>query len=151
VNDLKQEEAGKLAKATAEELAKRIKAGEKFEAAAKALGLEAKTSDLISRNDSIAGAASGKQLGEAFQMKPGEVGAPVSLGSTWMVYRVETKEEPNPNDFEKQKKSLAEQLLQTKRSVAYEAFKTALDNRLKQEGKVKLMTDKMAGFGSFGS
>jgi peptidyl-prolyl cis-trans isomerase D len=150
VNDLKQEEAGKLAKAKAEELAKRVKAGEKFEAAAKALGLEAKTSDLISRNDSIAGAASGKQLGEAFQMKPGDVGAPMSLGSTWMVYRVEAKEEPNPNDFEKQKKSLAEQLLQTKRSVAYEAFKTALDNRLKQEGKVRLMPDKMGGFGSFG-
>jgi peptidyl-prolyl cis-trans isomerase D len=151
VNDLKQEEAGKLAKTKAEELAKRVKAGEKFEAAAKALGLEAKTSDLISRNDSIPGAASGKQLGEAFQMKPGDVGAPMSLGSTWMVYRVETKEEPNPSDFEKQKKTLTEQLLQTKRSVAYEAFKTALDNRLKQEGKVKLTTDKMAGFGSFGS
>ena len=151
VNDLKQEEAGKLAKTNVEELAKRVKAGEKFEAAAKALGLEAKTSDLISRNDSIPGAASGKQLGEAFQMKPGDVGAPMSLGSTWMVYRVETKEEPNPSDFEKQKKTLTEQLPQTKRSVAYEAFKTALDNRLKQEGKVKLMTDKMAGFGSFGS
>ena len=151
VNDLRQEEAGKLAKTKAEELAKRVKAGEKFEAAAKALGLDAKTSDLISRNDSISGAASGKQLGEAFQMKPGDVGAPMSLGNTWMVYRVDTKEEPNPSDFEKQKKTLTEQLLQTKRSVAYEAFKTALDNRLKQEGKVKLMTDKMAGFGSFGS
>jgi peptidyl-prolyl cis-trans isomerase D len=151
VNDLKQEEAGKLAKTKSEELGKRVKAGEKFEAAAKALGLEAKSSDLISRNDSISGAASGKQLGEAFQMKPGDVGPPMSLGNTWMVYRVETKEEPNPSDFEKQKKTLTEQLLQTKRSVAYEAFKTALDNRLKQEGKVKMMTNKMAGFGSFGS
>jgi peptidyl-prolyl cis-trans isomerase D len=150
VNDLKQEEAGKLAKSKAEELAKRAKAGEKFEAAAKALGLEAKTSDLISRNDSISGAASGKQLGEAFQMKPGDVGAPMSLGTNWMVYRVETKEEPNPNDFDKQKKSLVDQLLQSKRSVAFEAFKTALEARLKQEGKVKLMPEKMGGFGSFG-
>jgi peptidyl-prolyl cis-trans isomerase D len=150
VNDLKQEESGKLAKTKAEELAKRVKAGEKFDAAARALGLEAKTSDLISRNDSISGAASGKQLGEAFQMKPGDVGAPMSLGMNWMVYRVETKEEPNPNDFEKQKKNLAEQLLQTKRSVAFEAFKTALEARLKQEGKVKLMPEKMGGFGSLG-
>jgi peptidyl-prolyl cis-trans isomerase D len=148
VNDLKQDEANKLAKTKAEDLAKRVKAGEKFESAAKALGLEAKTSELISRNDSISGAASGKQLGEAFQMKPGDVGAPMNLGANWMVYRVEAKDEPNPNDFEKQKKTLAEQLLQSKRSVAYEAFKTALDNRLKQEGKVKLTTDKMTGFGS---
>jgi peptidyl-prolyl cis-trans isomerase D len=150
LNDLKQEEAGKLAKTKAEELAKRVKAGEKFEAATKALGLEAKTSDLISRNDSISGAASGKQLAEAFQMKLGDVGAPMSLGTNWMVYRVETKEEANPNDFEKQKKSLAEQLLQSKRNVAFEAFKTALDTRLKQEGKVKLMPDRMGGFGSLG-
>ena len=148
VNELKQEEANKLAKTKADDLAKRVKAGEKFESAAKALGLEAKTSELISRNDSISGAASGKQLGEAFQMKPGDVGTPMNLGANWMVYRVEAKDEPNPNDFEKQKKSLAEQLLQSKRGVAYEAFKTALDNRLKQEGKVKLTTDKMTGFGS---
>ena len=148
VNELKQEEANKLAKTKADDLAKRVKAGEKFESAAKALGLEAKTSELISRNDSISGAASGKQLGEAFQMKPGDVGTPMNLGANWMVYRMEAKDEPNPNDFEKQKKSLAEQLLQSKRGVAYEAFKTALDNRLKQEGKVKLTTDKMTGFGS---
>jgi peptidyl-prolyl cis-trans isomerase D len=148
VNELKQEEANKLAKTKADDLAKRVKAGEKFESAAKALGLEAKTSELISRNDSISGAASGKQLGEAFQMKPGDVGTPLNLGANWMVYRVEAKDEPNPNDFEKQKKSLAEQLLQSKRGVAYEAFKTALDNRLKQEGKVKLTTEKMTGFGS---
>jgi peptidyl-prolyl cis-trans isomerase D len=148
VNELKQEEANKLAKTKADDLAKRVKAGEKFESAAKALGLEAKTSELISRNDSISGAASGKQLGEAFQMKPGDVGTPMNLGANWMVYRVEAKDEPNPNEFEKQKKSLAEQLLQSKRGVAYEAFKTALDNRLKQEGKVKLTTEKMTGFGS---
>jgi hypothetical protein len=145
---LKQEESGKLAQTKADELAKRVKAGEKFETAAKALGLEAKTSDMITRNDSISGAASGKQLGEAFQMKPGDVAPPLSLGSNWMVYKVAAKDEPNPADFDKQKKALTEQLLQSKRNVAFEAFKTTLEARLKQEGKVKIMADKMAGFGS---
>jgi peptidyl-prolyl cis-trans isomerase D len=148
--DLKHEESAKLAKTKADELAKRVKAGEKFETAAKALGLEAKTSDAISRNDSISGAASGKQLGEAFQMKPGDVGAPLNLGENWMVYRVAAKDEPNPADFDKQKKSLAEQLLQSKRNVAFEAFKTALETKLKQEGKVKLMPEKLGGFGNLG-
>jgi peptidyl-prolyl cis-trans isomerase D len=148
IDDLKQEQSGTLAKTKADELAKRVKAGEKFDAAAKALGLDPKTSESISRNDSIAGAASGKQLAGAFQMKPGELGVPLSLGANWMVYRVDSKDEPNPADFEKQKKALTGQLLQTKRTVAFEAFKTALENRLKQEGKVKLMPDKLAGFGS---
>jgi hypothetical protein len=70
------------------------------------------------------------------------------MGTTWMVYRVAAREEPNPGDFEKQKKSLTDQLLQSNRSVAFEAFKTALETRLKQEGKVKLMPEKLAGFGS---
>lgn len=148
IDDLKQEESAKMAKTKADDLAKRVKAGEKFDAAAKALGLDPKSSESISRNDSIAGAASGKQLAGAFQMKPGDVGTPLSLGANWMVYRVDSKDEPNPADFDKQKKALAGQLLQTKRTVAFEAFKTALENRLKQEGKVKLMPDKLAGFGS---
>jgi hypothetical protein len=34
--------------------------------------------------------------------------------------------------------------------LAFEVFRTALDNRLKQEGKLKLMPEKLKSFGSFG-
>jgi hypothetical protein len=46
-------------------------------------------------------------------MKVGEVSAPVKLGTNWLVYRVESKVVPNPADFEKQKKDLAEQVSTT--------------------------------------
>lgn len=147
VADLKQQKGTELAKEKADDFEKRVKGGEKFEAAAKALGLEAKTSDPIARNGSISGAASGKQLAAAFQMKAGDLAAPLNLGSNWFVYRVASKEEPNPADFEKQKKDLTDQVLQTKRGTAFEAFRTALDARLKLEGKVRLMPDKLKGFG----
>src|SRR6266849_6095351 len=62
VAELKQQKATELARAKAEDLAKRVKGGEKFEAAAKSLGLEAKSSDLFARNGSISGAVSGKQV-----------------------------------------------------------------------------------------
>ncbi len=78
------------------------------------------------------------------------MGAPLSLGQNWLVYRVTEKQEPNPADFEKQKKDLTEEVLQTKRGMAFEAFRTALDNRLKQEGKLKMMPEKLKTFGSFG-
>ena len=80
-------------------------------------------------------------------MKPGDTAPPMALGQNWMVYRIVTKEEPNPADFDKQKKALSEQLLQTKRNVGFEAFKTALEARLKQEGKVKITPEKLSGFG----
>jgi len=147
ITELKQQKSTELARAKAEDLAKRVKAGEKFEAAAKALGLEAKTSDLLARDGSISGAVSGKQVAAAFQLKPGDVGAPLNLGANWFVYRVADKQEANPADFEKQKKQLTEQVLQTKRSLAFEAFRTSLETRLRQEGKLQIMSDKLKGFG----
>ncbi len=150
VAGLKLQKATEMARAKAEDLAKRLKADEKFDAAAKALGLDSKSSDLFARNGSISGAASGKQLSAAFQMKSGEVGAPLNLGSNWLVYRVAKKEEPNPADFEKQKKDLTEQVLQTKRNMAFEAFRAALEARLKQEGKLQIMPDRLKAFGDLG-
>jgi peptidyl-prolyl cis-trans isomerase D len=146
--DLKQVKGTELARQKAQDLEKRVKAGEKFETAAKALGLDPKTSDPFARNGSIAGAASGKQLASAFQMKAGDVGSPLNLGANWLVYRVADKQEPNPDDFEKQKKDLTEQVLQSKRSLAFEAFRTALEARLKQEGKLKIMPEKLKSFGA---
>jgi len=150
IADLKREKSTEMAKSKAEELARRVKAGEKFDAAARALGLEPKTSDPIAHDGSIPGAASGKQVGTAFNLKAGDVAAPLSLGQNWLVYRVAEKTEANPADFDKQKKQLTEELLQSKRSLAFEAFRTALDGRLKQEGKLKLMPEKLKGFGTLG-
>jgi peptidyl-prolyl cis-trans isomerase D len=148
ITDLKREKATEFARSKAEELVKRTKAGEKFDAAAKALGLEPKASDLLARDGSIPGAASGKQLSAAFNLGAGGVGTPLNLGQNWLVYRVSEKQEPNLADFEKQKKELTETVLQSKRSLAFEAFRTALESRLKQEGKLKLMPEKLQSFGA---
>ncbi|HWZ99992.1 MAG TPA: peptidyl-prolyl cis-trans isomerase [Candidatus Dormibacteraeota bacterium] len=148
--DVKREKAVQLAKSKADELQKRVKGGEKFDSATKALGLEGKTSDLFARSGSIAGVGSGKQLAAAFQMKVGDVAPTLQLGSNWLMYRVAEKSEPNPGDFEKQKKDLTEQVLQEKRSLAFESFRTALEDRLKKEGKLKIMQDKLKGFGDLG-
>ena len=150
VASLKQEKAQQAARSKAEELSKRAKAGEKFDAAAKALGLDPKTSDEFSRAGSIPGIGSGKQVSAAFGMKVGDVSAPQNLGLNWLVYRVEAKTEANLADFEKQKKDLTEQVLNEKRGLAYEAFRSSLEERLKQEGKLKLMPEKLKGFGDLG-
>jgi parvulin-like peptidyl-prolyl isomerase len=150
IADLKQQKSTEIARQKADDLEKRLKAGEKFETAAKALGLDPKTSDFFARAGSITGAASGKQLSAAFQMKPGDVGQPLNLGASWFVYRVAEKQEANPADFDKQKKDLTDQVLQTKRSLAFEAFRTALEARLRQEGKLRIMNDKLKGFGDLG-
>ena len=148
VTDFKQETAATQAKSKAEELAKRVKAGEKFDTAAKALGLDAKTSDPFARNGSISNVASGKQLAAAFQAKVGDVGAPVGIGANWVVYRVADKQEANPADFDKQKKEITDQVLDDKRNLAFEAFREALEQRLRKEGKLVEYPDRLRSLGS---
>ena len=150
ISDLKQQKSEQLAKSKADELVKRVKGGEKFAVAAKALGLETKTSDLFSRTGSLPGVGSGKLLAPAFTLKQGEVGGPTEIASAWLVYEVADKVEPNPADFEAQKKTITDNLLQTKRSMAFEAFRTSLEERLKNEGKLKMMPEKMRNFGTLG-
>ena len=147
--DLKREQSVQQAKSKADELARRVKAGEKLDAAAKALGLEAKTSDSISRDGSISGVGSGKLLGAAFSLKQGDVGAPLALGQNWLVYRVAEKVEADPANLEAQKKQLTAELLQSQRETAFDAFRSALSDRLRKEGKLKMMPEKLKSFGSF--
>ena len=148
IADLKDQKAGELAKSKADELEKRVKSGEKFAVAAKVLGLESKTSDELSRAGSIAGLGSGKQLAAAFSLNVGQVGAPLLLVQNWVVYQLVQKTEANPADFEKQKRTITDTLLQQKRGLAFEAFRTALEDRMKTEGKLKMYPDKMRGFGT---
>lgn len=147
--DWKRERSSELAKSKADDLAKRLKAGESAQAAAKALDLEAKTSELLARSGSIQGVASSRQLADAFRMPVGQSSAPVSLGANWLVYRVAAREEPNPAEFDTQRRELEQQVLQSKRSLAFSAFQSALETRLKQEGKLKIMPDRLKGFGNF--
>ncbi len=150
LTELKQQKAAQLAQSRAAEFERRVKAGEKFDPAARALGLDPKTSEAFARSGSVPGLGSGKQLSAAFSLKSGETGSPLALGSNWAVYQVIEKTEANPADFEKQKKTIADTLVQSKRALAFEAFRTALEERMKKEGTLKLMPEKMRGFGDVG-
>ena len=132
-----------LARTRSEDLAKRVKSGENFASAAKALGFDVKTTEPISRTGSIPDAGSAKQFSAAFSMPVGQAGDPVSLGTNWVVYRVAQHDPVNQDDFEKQKSKIEAQVLQRKRQTAYELFRTALKTRLQQEGKLRVNPENL--------
>ena len=76
-------------------------------------------------------------------MPVGKVSSPVELGSNWLVYRVVSHEEAPPDDLAKQSKDIQQQLLQTKQEAAFAAFRVALENKLKSEGKLTINADTM--------
>jgi peptidyl-prolyl cis-trans isomerase D len=138
LGDYQQEKSLELAHAKADELAKRMQAGEALDKAAKALGLEAKNSEPFARTGSVADIGSASQLESAFSMGVGQVAAPKQVGGNWLVYRIVAHESANMDDLAKQQQDIQQQLLQDKQNAAFEAFHTALEDRLKKEGKLTI-------------
>jgi hypothetical protein len=136
--DLRREKAVESAKARAAELSARGQSGEGLAAAAKALGLEVKTSEPFVRTGTVPGVGSARPLSAAFGLAVGQTGPAAFLGANWVVYRVVAREESKPEELEKRRKEVEEQVLQSKRTLAYQVFRSALEDRMKREGKLKL-------------
>ena len=134
--DYRKDKAQALARQKAAELAKAAQGGEAFDKAAKSLGLDAKTTDPITRTSQISDLGPAKQLDAAFDMSPGQTGAPALMNGSWVVYQVKSKQGVNPADFAKAKGDLEKQILQEKQQAAFEAFHNALKKRYQQEGKL---------------
>jgi peptidyl-prolyl cis-trans isomerase D len=141
--DYQKEKAVSLASARAQELSKRSQGGEDFEKAAKSLDLAVKTSDSFARAGSIPDVGSAKQLAAAFRMSVGQVSAPTQVGENWIVFRDVAHDSPNPDEIAKQKDDIQQQLLQSKQTAAFEAFRTALLDRLKKKGKLTINAEQM--------
>lgn len=139
--DYQQEKSLEQAHARAEELAKRAHGGEAFDKVAKGLGIEVKSSEPFAETGSVPDVASGQQLRAAFTLSAGQVSNPLQAGTGWLVYRVVSHEAANSEDLATQpdlKQGIYAAILQAKRSAAYAAFRTALEDRLKKEGKLTI-------------
>ncbi len=134
--DYRKEKAQTLAQQKADELAKQVKGGAAFEKAAKSLGLDAKTTDPISRTSQITDLGPARQLEQAFDMSEGQTGAPLLVSGNWVVFQVKSKQGINQADFAKAKPDLEKQILQDKQQAAFEAFHDALQKRYEKEGKL---------------
>ena len=138
LSDYQQEKSQELARAKADDLFKRAQGGEAIDKTAKALGLQAKNSDAFSRTGSVPEVGSADQIQSAFGMSVGQVSQPKQVGGNWLVYRVVAHQSADPADFAKQKSEIEQQILQSKQQAAFDAFKMALEDRLKQEGKLSI-------------
>lgn len=136
LSDYKHEKTVELAKQRAMDLAKLAQSGGDLAKAAKAQGLEMKTSDAVARDGSIPNAGPIKEFADAFALPVGKTADPVFLGADWVVYRVAEHQQPNQADYDKQEKEIETQLLDAKRQMAFESFRAALQAQLTKEGKL---------------
>jgi peptidyl-prolyl cis-trans isomerase D len=134
--DYRKDTSVSLAKARADELAKRAHAGEPLAKAAKELGLTVSTSQSFARTGQVGDLGSASQFEGAFTMPADKVSDAMPLSANWIVYRVVAHEEPRPEELILQRVQIQQQLLQSKQSAVFEAFRTALKDRLQRQGKL---------------
>lgn len=141
--DYQQEKSLELARSKAEELAKLAQGGEPLDKAAKSLNLTTKTSESFARTGSVPDIGAGNLVESAFTMPVGQVSPAKQIAGNWLVYRVAGHEPVLQNGLILQADQIRQQLLQAKQSAAYDAFKTALEDRLKREGKLTMNAEAM--------
>lgn len=142
--DYRREKSVDLAKSEAQDLASKAKGGQDLDKTAKAMGLDAKMSDLVARIASVPDIGPVTGLPSAFTLMNGQTADPVFLGANWVVYKVVDHVQPNQADLTgKTKDDIEQQVLQQKREMAFEAFQKALDARMKQAGDLKINADNL--------
>jgi peptidyl-prolyl cis-trans isomerase D len=141
VADYQQDKAGELARSKVEQLAKQAQGGEDFTKAAKSLNLDVQTPAAFTRTGDIPGLGSAQTLDGAFNLPVGQISAPKQVSGGWLVYKVVEHDSADPAELILQSEQIKQQLLQSKQNAAYDAFRTALEDRLKKEGKLTINPD----------
>jgi peptidyl-prolyl cis-trans isomerase D len=137
--EFKGDKAAQMLQQKTAELSEKARSLHDLKKAAKEFGATVKTSDLVGPSDQVPdlGALSGPAQ-VVFEMKPGEISAPINTGRNGVVVALLEKQEPPPAQFAASKERLRDQLLQKKRNEFLEVFANNLQKQMEKSGKIKI-------------
>jgi len=119
------------ARQKAAEVAAAMKSGD-FDKAAKAAGLDVKTTELIARGAPIGDAGVSPALEEkAFSLPAGGVSDPVVTDNGAAIVKVLERKDVDPAEFAKQKESTRDELLNQRKQQFFAAYMTKARERMK--------------------
>ena len=142
--EFKNERSSVLLSQKIQELSDRAKQQHDLKRAAKELGAEVKTSDLVLPDGQVpdVGSMSG-QASVAFNMKPGEISGPINNGGTAVVIAVLDLQKPSDADYAEKSDQIRDQLLASKRQEIFGLFVSNLREQMEKSGKIKINQDEM--------
>ncbi|MSO30550.1 MAG: hypothetical protein EXQ48_06330 [Acidobacteria bacterium] len=124
--------ARELGKQKAAELASKLKGTGDFVQAAKAAGVEAKTTDLLTRDAPIPGLGQAPNVLEAaFKLSLGAVSDPIVTENGTAIVKVVEKADVSPQDFASNKDTFREQVLNDRRGRFFSAYMLKAKQRMK--------------------
>ncbi|MFB3920660.1 MAG: peptidyl-prolyl cis-trans isomerase [Terriglobia bacterium] len=134
-----------LAVEKAQEFAAKVKTGD-FQKVAKSMGLAVKESKDFNQQDYLEGLGSGSQLSAAFTLNPGQTSDAVQVGGNRVVFRVVARTPAVEADLPSQQDQIAEELVERKRSLAWELYQKNLKEKLLASGELKINEAAMKSF-----
>jgi peptidyl-prolyl cis-trans isomerase D len=136
------EKLGTVVGRHADELAAKVKAmGGDLRAAAKALGLEVKTSEEFTRAGAVEGVGSAAYLQDVFNKPVGAIVGPLAITDGRAVVKVLAHIEPSTADLAAQQAGIREELRSSKARDRKALFENGLRQELLRQGKIKIHQD----------
>jgi peptidyl-prolyl cis-trans isomerase D len=133
--------ATELSKQRATELAGALKSAANFAAAAKAQGLEAKDTDLITRGAAIPDVGSNPEVDKAaFSLPVGSVSGPIATSDGTVIIKVVQREEVTPEQVKTGGEAFRAELLNERRTQFFNAYMSKAKERMKVEINPEVVT-----------
>jgi len=142
--EFKGQRAGFLLQQKTQELSDRAKAGHDLKKAAKELGAELKTSDLVAPDGQVPdiGSLSGS-ASAIFALKPGEISGPITAGANGVVAQLLEKQAPTDQEFAEKKDQIRESLLEAKQNEMFQLFVSNLRKDMEKSNRIKVNQEEM--------
>jgi peptidyl-prolyl cis-trans isomerase D len=143
---LKQQRAKEQLEQKAKDLAASGNSAADLKATAEKAGFEVATEESYKLGSPLGKAGTSPALDEAvYALKTGEVTkSPIKVGENFVVLGVTNRHEADLAEFAKQREQLTQTMLSGKQNQLYEDYISAVQQRMKQEGKIKIYSDVLA-------
>lgn len=117
-----------------------------LKAAAEKAGFEVATEEAYKLGSALGKAGTTPALDEAvYAMKTGEVTkTPLKVGDTFVLLGIADRKEADLADFAKQRTQLTQTMLEARQNQIYGDYLSAVEQRMKQDGKIKVYQDVLA-------
>lgn len=133
-DEVLKQRALEMAKQKAAEAATKLKGAPDFDKAAKAAQLEAKTTELLTRDSPIPDLGAAPDVIEAaFALPQGAVSDPISTANGTAIFKVVEKQQASTADLAASKESFREELLGERRNRFFSAYMTKAKQKMKIE------------------
>jgi len=137
-DDVIKMKAADMSKQRAGEIAATLRSAKDFAAAAKAQGLEAKESQLISRGSPLPDIGVSPEVDAvAFDLPAGGVSNPISTANGSIIVRVAERQDVTPDQVRQAKETFRSQLLNERRDLFFSSYMT----KAKQQMKIQVNAD----------